>query len=192
MKKTFCMLLIFALCLGLCACGASAPAATAETPESDPTPVPVVEVKITLDNYLDYFEIVTEVSGERKDAYGNLVGREREIMLRLKDELACDPQDRGEITVGVEYDQTWTEYNKADADFFDTFTSSGSVTASGSQHESEQNTSCWRYDEASGREYLVCSLAYELAESDNDYVLTVEASNINIVNVTGTIRLLDA
>ena len=157
-----------------------------------PTPPPVTAVDITLDNYLDYFEIATK-DYDQNDAYGNLYYRNREYYLELKDRYSCDPDNPGEITVGFEYDEMNYTYRGLDFDF-ETFTSPNKLKYKPSKlSRSESESSYMWYDEEHSRAILRCHLYGDIAAVEQQYndSWSVIASNLEIVNIKGTIYLLD-
>ena len=157
-----------------------------------PTPVPVTKVDITMDNYLDYFDIVTESTYDLKDAHGNLFYRDRETFLKLKDQYSCNPEDPGEITVGVDYAGTWAGYKGINCDF-DSFTSSDKARFKDKRTGSDLNTSFVMNEETSARCYLECLLYNEFAqtEKDDNFTWIQIVTSYEIINVSGTINLLN-
>lgn len=157
-----------------------------------PTPVPVTSVDITMDNYLDYFDIVTSTY-DQNDAYGKLSYRNRNIMLQLKDQYAVDPENPGEITAGVNSEQLHQTYKGTDFDF-ETFTSASKLKWKPDKStESMSNTSFMRYDPETSRAYLTCDLYYEYAglDIDNNWTHVTTVTNYELVNISGTINLIN-
>ena len=158
-----------------------------------PTPEPVTKVEITLDNYKDYFDLITEIGYENdeKDAYGNVTYRDRFTFLQLKDKYYCDPNKPGQITVRYEYNYSDIIYKGKDIDF-ESFTTSNRIDyiqAKGQESRSQSSRN-W-FDENASREYLTCSLYNETAGvyDNGSYISLV--SDLEIINVSGTIYLLN-
>ena len=157
-----------------------------------PTPVPVTSVDITMDNYLEYFDIVTRTY-DRNDAYGKLSSRNRFATLQLKDQYAVDPENPGEITVGVNMERLHQTYKGMDFDF-DTFTSTGKLKwKPDKSSDSVSNTSYMLYDQEQSRAYLTCDLYDEYAGLEIGYNMTsvMTVTNYEVVNITGTINLIN-
>ena len=152
-----------------------------------PTPPAATKVDITLDNYLEYFDLITDIDDTVKDAHGNPTQLDRYTYLKLKDMYSIDSDNPGEIIVGIEYDESVSLYKGTDIDR-ETFTASGKRKALDNFHESIQNSSyVSRYDNTR----LYCSLFQETIMIGDKETNTWLVSNFEIVNISGTIYLLN-
>ena len=90
----------------------------AEAVESRRPVPPVTEVKISMDNLWDYFEI-REERFEQKDAYGNLKDLSINYRLLLKEEFSLAEGDAypNSLAVGYEYDNVVKAYQGGTLDF---------------------------------------------------------------------------
>ncbi len=114
-------------------------------------------------------------------------------VLRLKDQYAVDPENPGEITVGVDYETVSNTYKGTEFDF-DTFTSSNKQKyRPWKDNRSESNTSYMYFDQENARAFLKCEIYYEYAEVDKDQnrTDTWTVQNYEIVNIAGTINLIN-
>ena len=163
-------------------------AVTAMKSISNPPPSTVVQ--ITMDNYLDYFDLTKTVTHVEKDAYGNPFWMDRELALQLKEEYSCVPDNPGEITVGYEAERNYTVYQGTDADF-EAFTTNGRIIVSENSLDSRTQKSSRQIDVSTSRVYLYCPLSYEQLVNDNGNIIADIAISTEIVNISGTICLLN-
>ena len=164
MRKARIAVFIVAICIVLCACGRKSEPEPmhGSTPIMEPTPNPaeilfddpdtgdapedgkleendeVVEVEITMDNLMDYFEIVKDRT-EKKDSKGKLyyLFISRRLALKKEYTLAEWEEYPTDVSVGFEYDSKFVCYRKPCTIDFKTFKVTGKVWSQDKTHESQ-------------------------------------------------------
>ena len=141
MKKATSLLLALILCLSLCACGSGN-----NVPETTETPTitepQYTTVEITIDNWQDYFEIVS-IDDWHLNGFGESEGYSNYYKLKLRDEykekVKCDALGYiHNVILTVEFTYTWS-FNYAEVDFKEMWYSVGKVSGD----QIEEKTEVW-------------------------------------------------
>lgn len=159
----------------------AADASEAKTPESNNE---VVEVEITMDNFMDYFEIVKERT-EKKDSKGKLYYLMISRRLALKGEytLADWEEYPTDVSVGFEYDNKFVCYRKPCTIDYKNFKASGKVWSQDKTHESQ--IAHFPFSPS-----LDCNWADSVPGSQNSPSVVSTSSNFKLLTANGKLYLI--